>query len=93
MVVQQDGVDAIAIGITHPRGNEDVVPAVCIQVADAWSPWPVSLGSEPIGNFLEAALSQVVIKGIPPDVVGFRALDIGIAPGDFGLGFFSCAGA
>ena len=52
-VVQEHGVDAVAEGEPHPGGDEDVVPAVGVDVADAQPPGPVVLGPQAVGDLLE----------------------------------------
>src|SRR2546423_552147 len=59
-VVQQQRVDAVAMRIIHARGDEDVIPAVRIDVADARSPWPVSFRAGAIGDLLEPAAAGVM---------------------------------
>ena len=51
--VQQERVDPVAEGEVHGRGDEDVVPAVGVQVVDAHSPGPVIFDADLVGDLLE----------------------------------------
>src|SRR5208283_2511040 len=53
VVIQKQGVYAVAVGITHARGNVDVLPAVRVEIADTRSPRPIGFQSQAIGDFLE----------------------------------------
>ena len=46
LVVQQHRVDAVSVRVVHAGRDEDVVPAVCVDVADARSPRPVVLRAD-----------------------------------------------
>ena len=56
-IVQQHGIDAITEGEAHAGTDENVVPAIGIDVAHAHTPGPVRLNSYAIGNLLEFAPS------------------------------------
>ena len=52
-VVQQQRVDAVAVREVHAGGDEDVLPAVGVEVADARAPGPVVLDADAVGDLLE----------------------------------------
>ncbi len=68
-VVEQQRVDAVAERVVHARGDEDVLVAVGVEVADADAPGPVVLEPEFIGSLDEAAVALVVPEGVAEQVV------------------------
>ena len=63
-IVQQQGIDAVAERKVHARRDEDVVPTVGVQIADARSPGPVVLHAHTVRNFLEFIGAEIVIERV-----------------------------
>ena len=60
-IVQHHRVDHVAVGIVHAGGDEDVVEAVGVEVADARSPRPVVLDADRVGDL--GVLARPVLAG------------------------------
>src|SRR5882762_2373880 len=82
LIVQKHGVNSITVGVAHAGSNEDVVPAVGVDITYTRTPGPIGLNSALIGYFLIFAATQIVVESIAPDVIGLSALNVGIRPGD-----------
>src|SRR5213078_4959747 len=65
--VQEYGVDPVAMREVHPGGDEDVVPAVGVEVVHARSPGPVRFHPDRVGDLLEAAASAVMEERVAED--------------------------
>src|SRR5881227_1749222 len=66
-VVQQQRIDAIAERKIHAGGDEDVLPAVRVEVAGAQAPGPVVLDVHGVRDLREPAAPQVVEEGVAED--------------------------
>ena len=58
-VVEQHGVDPVPVGEVHPRGDEDIVPSVGVEIVHAGAPGPVRFHPDGIGDLLESAAAAV----------------------------------
>src|ERR1035438_7234410 len=65
MVVQEHGIDPVSKREVHGRRDEDIIPAIRIDVSDARSPRPVVLYPHGVGNFFKRTFSRIVIHQIP----------------------------
>src|SRR5689334_11232026 len=50
-IVELQRIDHVALRIVHPRGREDIVESVGIEIADARPPWTVVLGANGVRDF------------------------------------------
>ena len=58
------------MGEVHPRGDEDVVPAVGVEVVDARPPRPIGLHADRVRDLLEAAAAAVREQRVAENELG-----------------------
>ncbi len=88
LVVEQQRVGGVAEGVGHRGGDEDVFPAVGVDVGGGEAPGPVVLEVELLAVLLELAVAEVAVEGVAEHAVGFlgelldQALDVFVAGRD-----------